>query len=433
MASEDRPELLVVAGGTTLTGAAGVERVLARLRGTAPGTAIVHHDLRDVAQGVVHRRVRLGAADTRTVVELAHGCVSCTLREDILPLLVQLATRPDVSRLILHLDPILEPEQVCFALRHVLTDGPDGRTVVAHGPEGRIVVTDVADLRGVITVVDTATWLIDATADADIADRGLPVIPDDERTIAQLVVAQAEFADVLALAGTTRDLELGDRTDAVLARLNPLAARVCVDHVGPDLLTRLADGARRGCPESPFAPLLRGQPPLHDEGGIRLVTFTERRPFHPDRLHHALDVLLDGVVRARGRIWLATRPDAALWLESAGGGLQIGYAGDWLAACDDAEWDAADPERRAQAALHWHPRWGDRAQELMILVDGADPGDIDAALDEALLDERELADEAAWSSYPDPFGWWHTDPCDDLAPEPAHHIDHPETRGGDAS
>ncbi|MGH3754455.1 MAG: GTP-binding protein [Pseudonocardiaceae bacterium] len=60
------------------------------------------------------------------------------------------------------------------------------------------------------------------------------------------------------------------------------------------------------------------------------------------------------MVRTRGRIWLATQPDAALWLESVGRGLQIGYAGDWLATGDAEAWQHADPEQRALASLRWH-------------------------------------------------------------------------------
>lgn len=110
-----------------------------------------------------------------------------------------------------------------------------------------------------------------------------------------------------------------------------------------------------------------------------------------------------------------------LWLESAGGGLQIGYAGDWLAAGDADAWQHADPERGALASLRWHDRWGDRAQELAILVHDADPDNIAAALREALLTDLELtAGEIAWRHFPDPFGWWHTDPCDQVTPQPMH-------------
>ncbi len=113
-----------------------------------------------------------------------------------------------------------------------------------------------------------------------------------------------------------------------------------------------------------------------------------------------------------GRIWLATRPDAVLWVESAGGGLQVGYAGDWLADADDAVWESASPERRALASLAWDPRFGDRAQDLVVLTHDADPDAIEADLQAALLTDAELAaGEVAWRELPDPFGFWHSDPC----------------------
>ena len=406
-----RTELVVLTGTHT----AGVERVIARLRAHRPGAAVLHHDLRDVAAGVVRRRLRHGATDERTVVELAHGCVSCTLREDVLPQLRMLGRRSDVDLVVLHLDAALAPEQTCWAILHVVTAGA--------------LVTDVVDLRGVVAVIDAATWLGDATGSDDVADRpALPCLPGDERTMAQLAVEQAEFADLLVVdPGGAQEWELL-RTDAVLARLAPSPVRLSPAELdGQVLLGELPYGARRGRPDRVHAPLLRGEPPLHTEADVTLTLFTARRPFHPDRLHTAMDTLLDGVVRARGRIWLATRPDAVIWLESAGGGLQIGHSGEWLAA-DPAAWDHADPERRAAAALRWHPRFGDRVQELTILSHDADPADIRAALRAALLDDTELAaGEAAWARYPDPFGWWHTDPCGELTPEPAHpHHDHEE-------
>lgn len=398
MAGTARAELVVLTGGTTPAAAAGVERVIAWMRGREPRTAVLHHDLAEVTQGVVRRRLRLGGSDRTTVLELAHGCVSCTLREDVLPTLRELGRDPEVSRIVLHLDAALEPEPVCDAILRVVVDGAP--------------VTDSVTLRGVVTVVDIGNWLDDATSSDDITDHGLSTLPDDERTMAQLVVGQAEFADLIVYAGGAEDW-LTARTSAVLHRLTPLARRIPVGHLDDRvLLTDLPAAARQGRPESPHAALLRGQPPLDDCAGVRLLVFSHRRPFHPDRLHDAIDVLLDGVVRTRGRVWLATRPEAVIWVESAGGGLQLGYAGDWLAAGDALAWRDADPERHAQAALRWHPRWGDRAQDLSILVHEADPDRIETALHGALLTARELAaGETAWRNYPDPFGFWHTDPC----------------------
>lgn len=388
-----RTELILVSGLAEGAVAEVADQLL-----TEPGTVVLHHDLSEVASGVVRRRFRQAGADYITVLELAHGCVSCTLREDVLPLIRELAGRPSVRRIVLHLDPVMEPEQVCWAVLHVLVDGRS--------------VADCVHVSGVITVLDVARWLNDAVSDEEIAERGLAVIPDDERTVARLVVAQAEFADLLVVAGST-DLWRRARTDAVLARLTPLAPRIPPNALDPVVpLAGLPDGARRGVPDGPHATLLRGQPPLRGNCGVELVVFTARRPFHPMRLHDTMDLLLDGVVRARGRIWLATRPDAVLWLESAGGGLHVGYVDKWLAGQSEQAWADAEPERRVAAALRWHPRYGDRVQELTVLTCGADPEEITEGLRGALLTDAELvAGEPVWRHYPDPFGWYHTDPC----------------------
>lgn len=409
-----RPELLVLAG----LHPAGVEAVIGRIRTLDPDVAVLHHDLRDIGDGdgpgLVGRRLRRGPLDVTTTLQLAHGCVSCTLREDLLPTLRALAAPGGPRRIVLHLDPALEPEHVCWSLLNVLVDGAP--------------VTEDVELRGVVTCVDIRTWLDDATSDDVLGERGIAdPARDDERTVAQVVVGQAEFADLIVTTGTA-DAWTSARTAAVLARVAPAAARLPLRRLDRQVfLGRLPAGTRRGRPDDVHGQLLRGQPPLDADCGVRTVLFNARRPFHPDRLHHAVDVLLDGVVRTRGRIWLATCPEAVLWLESAGGGLRVGHAGDWLAGAGDDAWDHASPERRAMAALSWDPRFGDRSQDIVVVAHDADPDEIDRALRAALLTDAELAmGEAGWARFPDPFGWWHTDPCGEPAAPTADPRSHSE-------
>ncbi|MDT5186197.1 MAG: hypothetical protein QOI29_4355 [Mycobacterium sp.] len=230
---------------------------------------------------------------------------------------------------------------------------------------------------------------------------------DDGRTAAQVVVGQAEFADVLVLT------EPESRTLSVLRRLVPIARiTVGVDRVEM-ALAHLEPDSRRGRSSPPHDPLLAGQPSLDPDGDVGLLLFSARRPFHPQRLHAAMDLLLDGVVRARGRLWLANRFDDVMWIESAGGGLRSSYAGRWLAAMDSSELAFADPQRRALAAADWDGRLGDRHASITVLVCGAEPEDIVDGLRGALLADDELARPNEWARYADPFGDWHEDPCDD--------------------
>ena len=403
---------LTVVCGVDRTAAAGVA---AALRARHTRTAVlVTHDMRALGEGVVRRRVVEDDGEHDAVLELAHACVSCTLREDLLPLLVRLARDPDVAHVVLLLDPGVEVEATCEALHGLVPEGLDRP------------VTDLFALRGVVAVLDAATWLDDAGSDDALVERGLALTADDERTVAQIVVGQAEFADVLVVGGRCAGAWDRVRLDAVLARLAPRARQVTVvdgSWAGRDaeiaarldeLLDALPGDARRGVPDDAHVSLLRGQPPLARDAGVSLLHVGHRRPFHPERLHAAFDVLLHGTIRVRGRVWVASQPEHVLWLESAGGALQIGVAGTWFAA-DPTAWDDADDERRAAASLSWHERWGDREQQLVALVHDADPARIVEALDAALLTDEELAlGEVAWRRLPDPFEHRHTDPCPDL-------------------
>ncbi|MGB3770927.1 MAG: GTP-binding protein [Rhodococcus sp. (in: high G+C Gram-positive bacteria)] len=410
--TDTRTPLVVVCGPADL--GAAVSATI-----TEPGTIVLHHDLSDASVGVVRRRsVRMAPDGTVTtrVVDLAGlgCCVSCLLREDLLPLLRSISSDTSVRRIVVRVDQSLEVEAVCWAIENTVVAGMVGRVDAT-------VSTDVR-LEAVIGCVDGATWLDDATGDELVGERDYALQPQDEhlvdllddRTVAQVAVGNVRGADLLVVADSGVDRWEAARLDAVLVRLAPRAPRVWIlpGERPRDLLSRVPAVARRGAVDDAHAPLLDGQPPLSSDRGIAIVEFTDRRPFHPGRLHDAIDVLLDGVVTARGRLWVATQPDAVLWLESAGGGLRVASAGSWLAAMAPDELDEVPTERRALAALGWDEEFGDRAQSLVVLVHEADPERVHAALSDALLTEMELECPELWPTWADPFGQYHQDPCD---------------------
>lgn len=391
MLTDARTPVILVAGMT----AAGSQAIADAL--LDEHTMVVHHDLSQLAHGVVRRRVRRGASDRTTVRNLAHGCVSCAVREELLPLLRTVAGGPKGRRIVLHLDPALEPETVCWAVDHLVVDGHTG--------------IDGMRVQAVLTVLDAACWLADATGAELLSDRGLAAWPGDGRTVAQLAVGQVEFADAVVVAGAASDVGTAQRTDAVLDRLAPTVPRVRA--AGLDaaaLLAAVPSGSRRGRVDDAHAALTGHGYPEHPEHGVGTVFFRARRPFHPERLHRALAVLLGGVVRTRGRMWIATRPDEVLALESAGGVLRVAPAGRWLGAVPD--WSEIDVERALMASLRWDDRFEDREQALAAVFHAATPEVITGALDAALLTDAELAaGEQEWQRWPDPFGAFHTDPC----------------------
>jgi G3E family GTPase len=354
-----------------------------------PGTLVVEH--RFDGHVVCRTTVMLRDGELTTaeeVLELAHGCVACTIRNDLLVLLRKLHRRDDVNRIVVHLAPWLEPEPICWAINYTRVRVGPGYFV---GPAARDVV-----IAGVVTCVESSEWLGRALGDDELPDG---------RTVAQVVVGQAEFADLLVLNHPD------PATLAVLRRLAPRARiTVGVDRVEM-ALAHLDGGSRRGRSDHPHAPLLAGLPPLAADGAIGILEFSARRPFHPERLHAAVDLLLDGVVRTRGRLWLANRDDQVMWLESAGGGLRVASAGKWLAAMTASEVAYVDPERRAFADLMWEHRFGDRHTSMTVLMCGADPVEVADALKGALLTDDEMDRPHSWNRYHDPFGDWHEDPC----------------------
>lgn len=379
------PVILVAGQGATTD----VADVLIR----TPGTAVVSCSI----DGHVVVRQVSDMRDTKLVItqsplEITNCCVTCTIRNDLLILLRQLHRRGEVQHIVVQLMEWLDPESICTAINETPVQLGPG---YIDGPAGR----DVA-IEAVVTCIDTSAWLDQAMGDDEL---------DASRTVAQVAVGQAAFADVLVLTEADR------ATLAVLRRLAPRARiTVGLQHL-TTALRHLDEQSRRGRSDDPHDSLLAGQPPLQPDGEVELLEFNARRPFHPERLHHAIDALLDGVVRVHGRAWLASQPDTVVWIESAGGGLGVGDAGRWLAAMTDRDRAYVDPERTAMAASHWDERFGDRHIALTALVCGANPETITAALSGALLTDAELDNPQEWSGYPDPFGEWHEDPCTELA------------------
>ncbi|MFC6015185.1 CobW family GTP-binding protein [Plantactinospora solaniradicis] len=365
-----------------------------------PSLLLVRHELVDLRAGVVRRVVRTGTGIVEDeMVGLVHGCLSCTLREDVLPTLARLARTHPGQDLVLVLPETVEPEAVAEACAHALVDGAP--------------ITDRVHFDSYVTVVDAEHLLDGLASTEELAGLGIQAAEDDHRALADVLVRQIEYADTLVVWGEGRD---GDHDSSQLSvllhRLAPWATQLPVDdpYVDAGALARHLRHTDRHRPETPGV-LARGiegyllgvHEPLPESGVVSAV-FRSRRPFHPGRLHGLLEAVNAPVLRSRGVLWLASQPDTAVGWEFAGGGLTLNSLGRWLVDVPDEGWEEASDQRRLAAALNWDPYYGDRENYLVFIGFDLDPVDLHRTLAGCLLTDAELADgEAGWRHYPDPF------------------------------
>ncbi|MGW3154244.1 CobW family GTP-binding protein [Streptomyces sp. NPDC001089] len=341
--------------------------VVDRLLRAVPGSVALHHDLSTADRGTVRRLLRdVSGALTAQDAALVDDCACCALREDLVPELERLAADGLTRLAVVELWDSVEPKAMA-------------EVIAAHGGEH-------LTLTSVMTAVDPALVLPYLGNGDDLADAGLAAAASDRRTIADTWARQLEYAPVLALVHN----DAADEQDhALLAQLNPMARRV---DASSDELARAAfagfDVDAAATAQHPACALL---PQEADEAGVETLVWHRTRPFHPERLYHALEDLCCAAARSRGRFWLADRCDTLLAWDAAGGALCVESAGPWLASLPDAAWELVPAVRRAAAAMDWHPEHGDRCQHLVFTSPGLDRVGIERLLDSCLLTDAEYA------------------------------------------
>lgn len=358
--------------------------------------AVIVNDMAElnVDGRLLREAARLDRVEER-LVEMSNGCICCTLREDLLVEVGRLAREGRFDYLLVESTGISEPM-------------PVAETFTFEDEEGRS-LSDFARLDTMATVVDCGTFLEEYLSADYLATRGLAAGDEDDRTIVDLLVEQVEFADVLILNKTDRisGEDLG-RLEGVLRSLNP-DARMIRSEFGAVEAGELLNTGRFDRGRAERAPgwlrALRGEDRSEaDEYGIGSFVYRARRPFHPGRLHEFLGKDWEGVYRAKGFFWLATRPEAMGMYSQAGGACRIEPVGRWLAATPREEWPEDAEE---EGAGDWDPEFGDRRQELVFIGVDLDRERLTRELDRCLLTDRELArGEAGWRRLGDPFDPW---------------------------
>ena len=342
---------------------------------------------------------RGGAELSRTdekLVEMSNGCICCTLRDDLLAEVSRLAQEGRFDNLLIESTGISEPI-------------PVAQTFTFEDENG-VSLSQVAKLDTMVTVVDAASFLRDYNAAEALQDRGESLGDDDERTVTDLLIDQIEFADVIVL--NKRDLVSYDQAlevEAMLKALNPGAKILPAIHGQIPLQSVLDTGLFDYDKAASSAGWIREMEGEHipetEEYGISSFTYQTPEPFDAEKLWAFLNDEENwcGVLRSKGFFWVAADHRVAYEWAQAGGISNVNPAGMWWAAVPREHWEMPDAERPDQEP-GWHPRFGDRAQQLVFIGQKMDEAALRGRLDACLLDKHLASGtSSAWSELENPF------------------------------
>ena len=383
------------AGKTTL-----LNHILANREGLK--IAVIVNDMSEINidAALVKNEVTLNRAEEK-LIEMTNGCICCTLREDLLVEVGQLAKQGRFDYLLIESTGIAEPM-------------PIAETFTFRDEDG-VSLSDISKLDTMVTVVDAVNFMRDYLEAQSLKDINAELGEDDERNIADLLVEQVEFSNVILISKA--DLVCSDELANLMAILKTLNrdAEIIPMVMGQAPLKAIINTGRFNFEQAEQAQgwlqEMRGtHKPETEEYGIASFVYAARKPFHPERFYdylHRDDWNNGTLLRSKGFFWLASRPEWVGNWSQAGGTMQHGCAGRWWASVPEAEWPE---EMIADIQSNCQSPFGDCRQELVFIGQNINVDQARQELDQCLLTDSELAaGKAVWETYPDAFPVWLAD------------------------
>ena len=185
--------------------------------------AVIVNDMSEINidSAIVQNEVSLNRSEEK-LVEMSNGCICCTLREDLLEEVTKLAKEGRFDYLVIESTGISEPLPVAETFTFADEDG--------------VSLSDVAKLDTMVTVVDAVNFLKDYEEAKYLQETGESLGEDDDRSVADLLVDQIEFADLILIS----KLDLvspsdKERLTAILKALNTDAKIIPIAHGKVDI------------------------------------------------------------------------------------------------------------------------------------------------------------------------------------------------------
>ncbi|MCH1429212.1 MAG: zinc metallochaperone GTPase ZigA [Chlamydiales bacterium] len=368
--------------------------------------AVIVNDMSEVNidADLVERNENKLSKTEEKLVEMSNGCICCTLREDLLLQVRELAEEGRFDYLLIESTGISEPLPVA--------------TTFDFRDENGDSLSDLAKLDTMVTVVDAANLVINYSSTDFLKDQGESLGEEDQRTIVDLLVEQIEFANVIVLNKT--DIVSKEELKAaklIIRSLNAKAKLIEAAHGKVDI-DEVMDTGLFNLEEAQNHPLwaqelynFKDHVPETEEYGITSFVYRAKEPFNPTMIHNFFKKEWQGVVRSKGFFWISSRPDFVGEFSQAGSIIRHQGIGRWWVAIDKMHWPIT-PEFDEMMKTHWDKDYGDRRQEMVFIgFKGImDEAKIREELDLCLFKDYQ-DDPKKYQETADPFPEWFQQPA----------------------
>ena len=333
------------------------------------------------------------------VTELSNGCICCDLRDDLEVAVSRLARTGEFDQLVVESSGISAPTPVA----RLFTTGPAS---APYRLDTLATVVDASGFRETLADDDIVT-----TEDIRRKRPGQAETDGEVRPLSDLLVTQAEYADVLLLNKCDRvdETDIAE-TEALLSALNPDATQYRTTHgrVEPGAILEtglfspdsLRERTHREHVVEQAASDGEDHEHVHDPAsvyGITSFAYESRQPLHPGRFATVLQSLPSSVIRSKGLVWAAGHDHLALRYSGTGSVRRvIGYE-PWVAAMSERRQES---QRRLRPDLPWDDEVGDRRTELVFIGRQLDEHRLQQDLAACELNERHADTVGEESPFP---------------------------------
>ena len=310
------------------------------------------------------------------LVPLQNGCICCTLKEDLMKQIAQLADCGKYDYILIEASGICEPVPIVQTIEYL-------SEAMAQGPYDFGVRLD-----NIVSVVDACRLVEEFGAGRDLLKEE---IEDDD--IENLIIQQVEFCTKIVINKT--DLvsrEQLDEVEAVIRALQPEAELLETVQgkldVGKVLDTDSFD-FEKASGSAAWVKGLEEEEEEEPEGEVleyNIMTFVykRRRQFNTKKfLEWANDHYPKTIIRCKGVVWISRDNRNMYMFEQAGTQKALSNAGEWVASMPKEE-QKSILTMYPDVAAEWDEEIGDKMIKLVFIGKDMNRKQIEAELDACL-------------------------------------------------